>query len=182
MNIRSHTSPALQAWCAPAAVPALLAVVLLLAGCGYTTKSLFPADVHTVGVPIFDMGKQVFYEGVEFDLTEALQKQIETQTPYKVVAPDQADTILHGRIVAVSQTPLDYTREGGVPQEMQVLLTVDVEWKNARTGRVLKEAKGLQATGRYVPTQPVGEVYANGQHQAVALMADKIVAQMRGDW
>jgi hypothetical protein len=160
----------------------LLAALLLLGGCGYSTRALFPADVHSVGVPIFELSSQVFYQGVEFDLTEALKKQIETQTPYKVVAPDQADTVLQGRIVALTQQTLSYTQQGGLPQEMQLSLVVDVEWKSVHTGRVLREAKGLVATGRYVPTRPVGETFSVGQHAAVALMADKIVGQMRGEW
>src|SRR5665213_243892 len=51
-----------------------------LAGCGYTTKSVFPPGIRTVAVPIFE--NRSFYRGAERDVTEALIKQIEMATPY----------------------------------------------------------------------------------------------------
>ena len=56
--------------------------------------------MRTVSVPIFD--NQSFYQDVEFDLTEALVKEIELRTPYKVTGADRADTILQGEIVSVT--------------------------------------------------------------------------------
>lgn len=160
----------------------LIVVVALLqaAGCGYATKDLYPPEVRSVAVPIFE--NRSFYRGAERDLTEALVKQIELRTPYKVVGRGGAETVIEGVIVEVRQDQLSRRRPGGLPQEMQVAMVVDFEWKNLRTGHVVRERRGLTAVGRYVPTRPLGEPYEVAQHQAAEAMADAIVNTMRADW
>jgi hypothetical protein len=155
-------------------------VLLFLGGCGYSHKELYPADVRTIAVPIF--ANRSFYQGAEFDLTEALTKEIETRTPYKVVKEASADSSLTGTIVNIEQTRLSRVRGGGVPQEMEFRVTVNFEWKNLRSGKILRERRGFTAVGRYVPTRPVNETYFTAQHDASQLMAEMIVSDMRGDW
>ena len=92
----------------------LLAVMLVLQGCGYTQTELFNTEYQSVAVPIFQ--NKTFYRGVELDLTEALIKEIELRSPYKVVATRTAQTVLEGQIVSISQRPLSNTREGGLVQ------------------------------------------------------------------
>jgi hypothetical protein len=158
----------------------LLATATALPSCGYSHKELYPADVRTIAVPIF--ANRTFYQGAEFDLTEALTKEIETRTPYKVVREANADSALTGTITSIEQTRLSRVREGGVPQEMEFRVAVNFEWKNLRTGKVLRERRGFTSVGRYVPTRPVSETYFTGQHDAAQLTAERIVSEMRGDW
>jgi hypothetical protein len=155
-------------------------VLSLLPACGYSHQGLYPADVRTVAVPIFE--NKSFYRGVEFDLSEALAKQIELVTPYKVTSPGGADTILQGTIVAVTQTMISRTFEGGLPEEMETRIVVDFAWKNTRTGQTLRQRQGFAATGRYVATRPIGEAYPTGQHAAVEQLATRIVETLRRDW
>lgn len=149
-------------------------------GCGYTHKELFPDHVATVTVPIF--GNRSFYQGMAFDLTEALVKEIELRTPYKVTAEDDADTILTGTIVSVRQDRLSRHRAGDVPQELEMRITVDFEWKNLRTGRTLRQRRGYTAVGRYIPVRPIREPSGVAQHAAVQRLARNIVSVMASDW
>lgn len=161
----------------------LLAVSLaamLLGGCGYTTRPSFRTDVRTVAVPIAE--NRSFYRGYERDLTEAIIKEMELRTPYKVTAAGHADTILHCTIVRVNQGVLSRTYEGDLPQQVELRVTLDVVWTEARTGKVLRERRGLEATGRYVPTLGVNDTVSAGQHEAMAAMADQVIAMMRDDW
>ena len=147
-----------------------LGAAVLLAGCGYTSKPPFRTDVRTVAVPIF-RNDTFAYPGIEFDLTEAVKKEIEAHSPYKVTGTDTADTILRGTITKVAQTVLAETNTGGLPQELEVQYIVDFQWSNARTGETLADAKGVTETGRYVPTQPVGETLSIGGLQQKVLSA-----------
>ena len=158
----------------------LLGMLALLAGCGYTTKDLYPRNIRTVAVPI--LANRTFYRGVEQDLTEALIKEIELRTPYKVASSDTADTIFHGTITNVSQRTLSSAREGGLPEELEVRITVSFEWRNARTGEILRQRKDFDAVGRYIPAKGVGESFSVAQHNAVQLLAQDIVSTMRSDW
>ncbi len=156
------------------------AALLSLVGCGYTARKTFPEDVRSIHVPIFK--NRSFYQGAEFDLTEALTKEIERRTPYKVVSSSGADTELVGNINSIDQVRLSREKEGGLPEEMEMKVNVNFIWKNNRTGKVIRERVGLETIGRYIPSQKVGETYFIGQHQAMENMAEQIVASMRGDW
>lgn len=158
----------------------LVVASLIQTGCGYSSGELFPDDVRTVAVPIFE--NKSFYRGVEFDLTEALVKEIELRTPYKVTGTNRADTIIRGTITSVSQSRLSRQSIGGVPQELEVHVMVDFEWKDLRSGQTLRQREGFESVGRYMPAAPVSEPLEVGQHEAVARMARAVVSVMAGDW
>ncbi len=159
----------------------LLVLAASLPGCGYASKPLYPA-VQSVAVPIFANSNPQLYRDVEFDLNEALIKEIELRTPYKVVAGPAAETLLQGTITGVEQRRLSVTRTGGLPQEMELVLTVNLTWRDQKTGRVLRDRQGMEIVGRYTPAQPVSQTLATAQHQAVEQMARQIVDLMREDW
>lgn len=151
-----------------------------VAGCGYSTTELFPDTYRSVSVDIFQ--NRTFYRGVEFDLTEALVKEIEQRTPYTTRPANVSDTVLTGTVTYIETRQLSRTNEAGLPQEVEVIVTIDFEWKDQRSGEVLASRKGFSGVGRYVPTQPVGERFEIGQHAAVQRLARDIVSAMRGDW
>ena len=68
----------------------LTALSAVSAGCGYTMKDQYHAGVNTVFVPVWTRGKDVYRRELEMRLTEAIQKRIEQDTPYKVVAKTRA--------------------------------------------------------------------------------------------
>ena len=153
---------------------------IMLWGCGYAHTDRFPTDVRTVAVPLFE--NQSFYQGVEFDLTEALIKEIELNTPYKVTGGDRADTIIDGMIVSIDQNRLSRQSIGGVPQELEVRIVVNYLWKYQNTGKTLRHRDGFTAVGRYIPTRPIGEPLEVAQHEAVSRLASEIVSAMGSDW
>lgn len=161
-----------------AAFGALL--MLLTAGCGYSHQAMYPDNVATVSVSILE--NRTFYQGVEFDLTEALIKEIELRTPYKVVSEGAADSAITGRVHTIDQKQLSRTDEGGLVQEIEIRLTADLVWTDKRTGEVIRDRRGLTAVGRYIPSRPVGEPYPIAQHAAVQDMATRFVSAMRADW
>ena len=161
---------------------AFLLVVLTLgmAGCGYSSKELFPTEYLTVAVPIFE--NRTFYRGMEFELAESMVKQIESRTPYKVVAPGVAQTIIEGTITNVEQSQLSRRRPGGVPQEVELTVTADFVWKDLGSGEVIADRRGFVAVGRHIPTSGISEPYEIAQHQAIQRLARDIVSTMRSDW
>lgn len=158
----------------------LVSLTLGLIGCGYSSKELFPTEYRTIAAPIFD--NRTFYRGIEYELAEALTKQIESRTPYKVVTPGVAQTILEGTITHIEQRQLSRRRPGGVPQEVELTVTVDFVWKDLGKGGVIRDRRGFQAVGRYVPTAGVGEPFEIAQHQAVQRLARDMVSTMQADW
>jgi outer membrane lipopolysaccharide assembly protein LptE/RlpB len=163
-------------------LPSLLLVLatLLAGGCGYRTTELFPDQYRTIAVPIFDNNTP--YKELQFDLAEALTKQIEQRTAYKVTSPATADTLIAGTITAVNQNLVNRVRVGAVPEELELMVTIDFEWKDLRTAQTIMDRRSLSVTGPYVPARGVGEPIQRGRHVAVERLAREIVSQLRGAW
>lgn len=164
----------------------VLAGCVIAGGCSSSTSTGFkPAefvapDAKTISVPIF--ANDSFYRGVEFDLTEALIKEIELRTPYKVVRGTAADTTLTGNVRAVKQRVLSRAFEGGIGQEIQVSVAANFEWLDMRSGKVLRKRSRVIGTGEYIPARAVGEPLQTGVHDAVSEIARDIVSTMYSDW
>ena len=158
----------------------LLVLALLLTGCGYSTTELYPTQYNTVTVPNFDNRSND--RNVEFTLREALIKEIEQRTPYKAVSgTGLSDTQLTGTVVRVDRSLLSRDADVGLPQEIEVTVTVDFEWKDLRTGKTIRGYRGLSAAGQFVPNRAVGEFDDDGVRLAVARLAGDIVSRMRED-
>jgi len=151
-------------------------------GCGYTTGGSFPEQYATVAVPIFE--NRTFYEteGLSRELTEAIVKHVEQRTPYTTARGGRADTELSGVITSVDQRLLSRNPDTGLPEQLEVTVTIDWQWKDQRTGETIVDRRGFSAVGRYLPATPIGEPYEAAQHAAVDKLARDIVSAMRGDW
>ncbi|MEM6552747.1 MAG: LPS assembly lipoprotein LptE [Planctomycetota bacterium] len=149
-------------------------------GCGYTTAELYPQQYRTVAVPIAQ--NRTFYRGIEDVLTEALVKQVEQRTPYKRVASNVADTLLLVTVTDVRESRISRTRTGGLPQELETLIFVSVEWRDLATGEPILTRRGLSGPGRYIPAGEIADRSEYAQWTAVDGLADRIVSALREDW
>ena len=159
-------------------------VLLFLSGCntgkpGYTNEWLYPDDVETVYVKMFD--SMSFRRGHEYVLTDAICKKIEAQTPYKIVSDmNIADTVLSGQIVSLGASVLATDRYSGRPLEYEVLTVVEVKWKNLKTGKVLINNKKAKATGTY--STQLGQDFEYASNVAVNRAADRVIELMELPW
>lgn len=165
----------------------LLAVVCLaFCGCGgqlqmggYWSGSLFPEDVSSVYVEMFDSTD--FRRGVEYTLSDALAKRIEVETPYKVISSrDRAETVISGQLVSVAESALNIERETGRALEMQVRLEAVVNWKNLKTGQLLIDNQRVSASASYSVWQNQSFDYAS--RVAANNLARRIVEMMEKEW
>ena len=167
------------------------AVLLLmgsLAGCaGYQigNQTLYPGHIRTVYVPMFESVS--FRRNLGERLTEAVMKEIEAKTPYKVTGSSDADSVLAGRIVGETKRTLVPSRSGD-PRELQVNLYVEVSWID-RSGNVLRSGdpipvpESIAAVGSTATViSEVGRSIATGQQEAVKKVAEQIVAMMETPW
>ena len=154
-----------------------------LCGCdrmaGYSNESLFPEDVRSVCLEMFD--NQTFRRGVEYELSDALAKRIEVDTPYKIVSDsDRADTVISGQIVSISELALSTDRELGTVLEKEVELRAVVNWKNLKTGQLMMDHLKVSASASYSEYQLQDFKYASTL--AANNLARKIVELMERKW
>jgi len=157
--------------------------ILGLCGCsemsGYSNESLFPNEVSSVYVEMFD--NRSFRRGVEYELTDALAKRIEAETPYKIISSrDRADTVISGQIIQVSESVLSSEREIGRALEKEVELRAVVNWKNLKTGELLIDNKTVLASASYSEWQNQDFGYAASL--AANNLARRIVELMEKEW
>jgi len=159
-------------------VPAVVCVCIC--GCaGYTNTSLYPQGIGSVYVEMFD--NQSLRRGIEYELTDALAKRIEAQTPYKIVSDrDRADTVISGRIVRAGEAALSMERQSGRALEKEVQLQAEVSWKNLKTGQLLMNNKTVSASAVFSEWQNQG--FAYGSSLAANNLAERIVEMMASDW
>jgi len=147
--------------------------------CGYSNESLFPQDVNTVCLEMFD--NRTFRRNVEYELSDALAKRIEADTPYKIVSSrDRADTVISGQIVSITEFALSLERELGGVLEKEVELQAVVNWKNLKTGELLIPNQPVIASASYTPLQSQDFAYASSL--AANNLARKIVELMEKKW
>lgn len=163
----------------PRAVVVTLAAALLATGCGYSMKPLHRTDVQTVAVKIF--ASKEFRRELEFELSRQLVKTIEDRTPYKVVHdPERADTQLRGEILNLSAPVIVEDPDTDIPFDIEVTLSCWFEWKDLRTGEVLKRRDHLSGSATYATA--VGETLDSATAEASRRLAERIVEAMEKDW
>ena len=170
-----------QRWVVRGLIPPVLAVIAL-AGCGisgYTNKSLFPEDVGSVYIEMFD--NRTFRRGIEYTVSDALAKRIESDTPYKIVSDrDRTDSVMGGQLVVITESILTLERETGRALEKEVLLTATVNWKNLRTGRMMINNQSVTAAASY--SDFLSQDFAYASSLAANKLAEKIVEVMQNNW
>ena len=157
----------------------VLAAALAAAGCGYSMQPLHRTDVRTVSVPIF--ASKEFRRNLEFDLTRQLVKTIEMRTPYKVVHdPARADTELRGEIIELAAPVLSENLGTDFPQDVSITVACSFEWKDLRSGELLRRYNYISASATYAPA--IGESQDSATAEAIRRLAELIVEKLEVDW
>jgi hypothetical protein len=162
-----------------------LAAVIGCAGYHVGNQSLYPCDVRTVYVPIFESDSYRRYLGEK--LTEAVMKEIEEKTPYKVTGDSMADSILSGRITRETKRIVVLNKYHD-PRDEEASLTVKVRWLD-RQSNIMREGSPIPVpdelatiteNGTVVPE--VGQSVTTAQLQAIHRLAVQIVGMMEIPW
>jgi hypothetical protein len=120
--------------------------------------------------------------GFDRDLADALVKQVEQSTPYKVRSEASADTILRGTITSIDLLQLSKDPNTGLANEMMVRMRVDFEWVDLKTGKPIVAREGVESSALFVPSYPAREPLELGRFAAVEQLARDLVAAMQSKW
>ena len=169
--------------------PAIVTLLCLAAGgCAayrFGADSLYPADIQTVYVPMFQSDS--YRRDLAERMTEAVVKEIERRTNYKVVNTPNADSVLSGRILndvkrIIVEAPTDE------PRESQIEFYLEVTWLDRQSAVLAQSQKvplpgtvvNLNQTSQVVPE--VGQSIAVGQQDVINKLASQVVSMMEAPW
>lgn len=171
--------------CSRAGLTLVTIFAIGLGGCGqgwtsgYSNEWLYPEDISSVYVEMFDSPS--LRRGHEYALTDAIAKRIEAETPYKIVSDrSKADTVLSGRIGSIGVAVLTGERETGRPLERQFQIGAVVNWKNVKTGELLINGEPAAGSVSFSTFQEQGSDYASAV--ATNRLAEQIVEMMQKAW
>ena len=163
-----------------------ISFLLLTLGCssnpttGYSTASLYDQQFQSVCVPIFE--NETMSRNMEFMLTDAIVKQIQARTPYRVLDDTHADTMLTGTITDIKLQAISQSRTTGLDNEMLITATINFEWLNLRTGKRILGRERFSSTALFNPSQPSSEPIEMGQFALVQQLSTDIVDQLQAAW
>jgi len=149
------------------------------------THSLYAPDVATVYVPMIESDS--YRRDLGERLTEAVVKQIELKTPYKVVGTPAADSILSAKLRR-DERKVQAENIYDDPRLYETTLWVEVTWLNRRrtplvpmqTLEVPADAVGISQASHLIPE--VGQSVATTQQEAIEQLAVQIVSTMEEPW
>lgn len=162
------------------------ASVLALGACasdpteGWSNRSAHPERYQTVAVPIFE--NRTYERDISRTLTDAVVKEIQQSTPYRVTSQAKADTVLRGSIRQVTLRELSKSVSTGLSEEMVMQVTVDFEWIDMRTGKPIVSRQGFTGSGLFIASRPQAEPIDLGGFNVVRQLASDIVASMQDEW
>jgi hypothetical protein len=147
--------------------------------------SLYAPDVTTVYVPMIDSDS--YRRDLGERLTEAVCKEIELKTPYKVVGTPDADSILSARLTSDTRRTLGENAFDD-PRVSEIELRAEVTWLNRRRlplapvqiVNVPPELVLINQTSTLIPE--AGQSVASQQQQAIERLAQQIVSTMEAPW
>ena len=170
--------------------PIFLFLIFLssLSGCaGYQIgqRSLYRPDIRTVYVPIVQSNSFRRYLGER--LTEAIVKEIELKTPYKVVDSAAADSVLNVKLVSESKRVLteNFYDE---PRDIETDFFVQLSWVDRRGDLIMSHNDipaqpllvGISQSANFVPEG--GQSLATAQQEAIQRLAEQVVGQLELAW
>lgn len=172
----------------PTAFFTLAWTVLFFVGCaGYQigNESLYRGSIDTVYVPMVKSNSFRRYLGER--LTEAVVKQIENNTPYKVVRDNHADAVLNIELVDYHEN-IAITDKWGGPRQESAKLTVKVELVDRRTleleahSEIPVRSQDIFVLGDGALIAVAGQSTATQQQEAIERLARTIVSTLEKNW
>lgn len=187
-NQHEHRGLSRRQFLALAGTPLTLACLATVTGCAayqVGTSTLYPADITSVYVPI--IRSTSFRHNLGEMLTEAVVKEIELKTPYKVVDSDAADSILSVELVSdtkriIIESPTDEGRD------IEWQMVAMVSWVDRR-GELLRQGSPIpipnsftqiSQTANIVPE--VGSSVITAELESMHRLAEQIVSLMEAPW
>lgn len=164
---------------------ALAAAAACLPGCrGYTHGFALPPGAEgmkTVAIDIFT--NRTLYTDVEFEFTQALQREISAKTPLRIESRGNADATITGAILSYSKKVLRESESDAVSR-YSIVLTVSYEFTRlpaeGEPEKIIRSSKKLERSAEYqVMSHLTG---ADARAEAVRKIARKVVSHIFETW
>lgn len=150
-------------------------------GCaGYQLGSggLYRPDIRTVHVPIVESDS--FRRDLGLRLTEAIVREINQRTSYRIGSESTADSVLRCRITSDRKHVLSENVNDD-PRELQIDLQLEAQWLS-RSGTPLMQRINLRIDENTSFVPEAGQSNSTAQKELIDELAQQVVNQMEASW
>jgi hypothetical protein len=149
-------------------------------------ETLYAPDVTTVYVPMIESDS--FRRDLGERLTEAVIKEIEAKTPFKVVGAPDADSVLAARLVG-DRKHVTVENQNDDPRAVEINFLAEVSWINRRRQPICPPTTIAVPPELFLPIgqtaallPEAGQSVASQQQAAIERLAQQIVSTMEEPW
>jgi len=172
---------------------AVLFLILLLSGCGYTTGSLLPDNLKTIYIDNFKNeisvssepsgkhGFRIYRPGVENEITAAIIDQFIFDGLLQAVSNDSADLILSGELIDYYKEPLRYDKFDNV-EEYRIIVTINMKLFDTTHNKAMWEAKNFIGYDTYRLTGAFATGEGEAREGAIKDLAQKVSEKVVEAW
>jgi outer membrane lipopolysaccharide assembly protein LptE/RlpB len=136
---------------------AATALLLPVAGCGYSLRGNLPEHLKTVAVPTF--ANRTREPAVENIITRAVVEAFSTNGRLHVVRPEQADAILEGEITGYELQSVAFDAGANIRQ-FRLVVTMNLRLRDLRENKVIYDRAGVQERADFRVSGTVSDTIA----------------------
>lgn len=171
----------------------VVAAAVTAAGCGYTTRSLLPAEFKSIYVDNFTNKINITAEqtnermyrgyrpGMENDITRTTIDKFLYDGNLKIASESSADLILRGELTDFRKEPLRYDANNNVV-EYRIIMVVNIELIDAKTGKALWKEQGFAGETTYMTSGSTAMGEFPAMNAAIFDLARRIVERTVEVW
>ncbi len=175
-----------------AQITSLLAIIIGIAGCGYTTRSFITDKYKNIYVAQFenkiDITKEtdvsrrykIYHPLLEIDISREIINRFVLDGTLSIVKEEEADLILRGNLTNYKRDALKYTTDEDV-EEYRVSLVVDLTLLD-RNQKILWQERGFIGDTTYFVIGPNSKSETEAINEAVEDLARRVVERVVEEW
>ena len=164
-------------------------MMVLVAGCGYTTKSLLPENYRTIFVQPFENkidfvnadSRKIYVAGLESRVREAVVDRYLFDGNLRVAEQDTADLVLTGKLLKFEREELRLQANETV-KEYRLRVTVALSLSEPAENKVVWEEPAFAGEATYYTSGSLAKSESQAIDEAVKDLATRAVARTIENW
>lgn len=168
-------------------------LIFALSGCGYTTKSLLPANYRTIHVDNFKNAIKITAEqsnermyrgyrpGMEITITKAVIDKYLMDGNLRIASSEAADLVLTAELIDFNRGGIRYDNNDNV-EEYRIELVVNMELTEAKTGKTVWKEPGFAGETTYRTSGSLAMSESAAIDAAIVDLARRIVERTVEAW
>ena len=164
-------------------------MMVLLTGCGYTTRSLLPDNYRTVFVEPFENkidymnteDRKLYVPGMEAKVREAVVDRYLFDGNLRVGTQDGADLVLKGKLLGFAREEIRLNQDESV-KEYRIRITVALSLLDPSEKKEIWAEPSFSGEATYYTAGPLVKSESQAIEDALKDLAQRVVARTIEDW